>query len=55
MWYAIADVFLSLDMIPDAQKCIDEIKQLFPLSHLVSYMLARIREKEGEWKILALY
>ena len=34
-------------MISDAQKCVDEIKQLFPLSHLVSYMNARIRESEG--------
>ena len=47
VWYTIADVFLSENMISDAQKCVDEIKQLFPLSHLVSYMNARIRENEG--------
>ena len=47
MWYTIADVFLSEEMIDDAQKSVDEIKQLFPLSHLVSYMNAKLREKEG--------
>ncbi|XP_063695086.1 tetratricopeptide repeat protein 7B-like [Bolinopsis microptera] len=50
VWYTIADVFLSENMISDAQKCVDEIKQLFPLSHLVSYMNARIRENEDNQK-----
>lgn len=48
VWYTIADVFLSDSMLPDSQKCIDEVRQLFPLSHLVSYMNGRIREAEGQ-------
>ena len=47
VWYTISDVFLSEGAISDAQKCVDEIKNLFPLSHLVSFMTARIREEEG--------
>jgi len=47
VWFTIAEVFLGEDMIPDTQKCVDEIKMLFPLSHLVSYMQGLIKEKEG--------
>ena len=47
VWFTIAEVFLGEEMIPDAQKCVDEIKILFPLSHLVSYMQGLIKEKEG--------
>ena len=47
VWFTIAEVFLGEEMIPDAQKCVDEIKMLFPLSHLVSYMQGLIKEKEG--------
>ena len=40
IWMNLTDLYLSLDKVEEAESCIRETANLFPLSHQVAYMVS---------------
>lgn len=50
IWMNLSDLYLSLDKVEEAESCVREASNLFPLSHQVAYMKGRIHEHKNEFK-----
>ncbi|KAL3873254.1 hypothetical protein ACJMK2_036393 [Sinanodonta woodiana] len=50
IWLYLADLYLSLDKMEEAEACVSETATLFPLSHQVAYIRGRVYEHKQKYQ-----
>lgn len=50
IWLHLAELYLTLDKMSEAEACVQETSLLFPLSHQVAYMKGRVFEHKQKYQ-----
>ncbi|XP_022328664.2 tetratricopeptide repeat protein 7B-like [Crassostrea virginica] len=50
IWLHLAELYLSLDKMTEAQGCVQETSSIFPLSHHVAFMKGRVYEHKHRYE-----
>lgn len=49
IWLLLADIFIASDLPLEAENCVQEATQIYPLSHFVMYMKGKIHVHLSQW------